>query len=675
MADNRIKFWEELKRRKVVRFITVYAAAAFVILELVSIIVEPLRLPEWTLPLIIVLLGIGFIISVILSWVYDITPEGIQKTKPSALISIEAKQSTSRGWKISTYISVLIIIAFAAFNIIDNIKQSSDISKLEKSIAILPFENWSYEEEFSHLGSAIANEIINELYHISEFRVIGYTSTIQYKDSPKSIADIGRELGVNYIVEGTLERQGNHVNIHVQVIRAMNETHIWAEEFEGEWEDIFRILDEIALKVANNLKAVLLENEMENIEKIPTENLEAYNYYLLGNEHFWKSFEEQDWNVAINLYQKAIDLDPNFANAYTMLAKSHIFLYWFQYDKSDNRLLKSKEAIDAALRIDASLPDAHLAMGQYYYMGFLNYSEALNHFETVLKSMPDNAECLLMMGAVYRRMGNWEKAKEYFKESIKNDPRNARIMFNTAQLYMLIREYSKSLEYFNMTIELRPDWESGYYEKILLLLKRDGTTINARKIMDEAVLFVSPQEMSFVAFKLDLYDEKYEDALDILRKIDQDNFDSQFYYYPKYIYYALTYDLLGETEKAEQYFNLTKSLIEESVLNDPDDARLYSTLGICYAGLNQKQMAIQYGKRGVELLPVNKEAWRGVYRLGELARIYVMVGEYELALEQLDYLLSIPGILSAKLLQLDPIWKPLWDKPGFIQLINKYSDK
>ncbi|MDX5585269.1 MAG: tetratricopeptide repeat protein [Aureibaculum sp.] len=674
MADNPIKFWRELKRRKVVRFITVYAAAAFVILELVSIIVEPLRLPEWTLPLIIVLLGIGFIISVILSWVYDITPEGIQKTKPSTLISSEAKQSTSRGWKISTYISVLIIIAFAAFYIIGNIKQSSDISKLEKSIAVLPFENWSYEKEFSHLGSAFANEIITDLYHISEFRVIGYTSTLQYKDSQKSIADIGRELGVNYIVEGTLERQGNKVNIHVQVIRAMNETHVWAEEFEGEWEDIFRIQDEIALKVANNLKAILLENEIENIEKIPTENLEAYNYYLLGNEHFWRSFEEQDWSVAINLYQKAIDLDPHFANAYTMLAKSHIFLYWFQYDKSDDRLLKSKDAIDAALRIDASLPDAQLAMGQYYYMGLLSYSESLNHFETALKSMPDNAECLYMMACVYRRMGNWEKAKEYFNESIKNDPRNARIMFNTAQLYWLIREYSKSLEYFNMTIELRPDWSSGYGGKISLLLKRDGTTINARKIMNEAVLFVSPQEMSPVAFKLDLYDEKYEDALDILRKIDQDNFDNQFYYYPKYIYYALTYDLLGETEKAQQYFNLSKSLIEESVLNDPDDPRLYSALGICYAGLNQKQMAIQYGKRGVELLPVNKEAWKGVYRLGELARIYVMVGEYELALEQLDYLLSIPGILSAKLLQLDPIWKPLWDKPGFIQLIKKYSD-
>ena len=264
-ANKLIQFWSDLKRRRVIRVIPVYAAASFVILELVDILAEPLGLPGLTINFVLVLLCIGFVISIILSWVYDITPEGIQKTKPARQVRSEEKQATPGGWKISTYISVLIIIAFVVFYIISNIKQSSGISKLEKSIAVLPFENWSYAEEFSHLGNAIANEIITELYKIREFRVISHTSTLQYKESNKTIPVIGQELGVNYIIEGIVERQEDHVNIHVQVIRAKNEDHIWAEEFEGEWKDIFKIQDDIAIKVADELKAVLSPDEMESI--------------------------------------------------------------------------------------------------------------------------------------------------------------------------------------------------------------------------------------------------------------------------------------------------------------------------------------------------------------------------------------------------------------------------
>ncbi|MBL7111211.1 MAG: hypothetical protein ISS19_04645 [Bacteroidales bacterium] len=222
MSDSQGKltqFWNELKRRKVVRVIAVYAAAAFVILELVSIIAEPLKLPDWTLAFIIVLLCVGFIIAVILSWIYDITPEGIEKTSPVQEIKevVPEKPSKLFVWKIATVISLIVILGLVIWNIVKSSERSRDIQTLEKSIAVLPFENWSYADEFSHLGNAISNEIITELYKIREFRVLGYTSTLQYKESNKTISVIGQELGVNYIIEGIVERQENKVNIHVQV--------------------------------------------------------------------------------------------------------------------------------------------------------------------------------------------------------------------------------------------------------------------------------------------------------------------------------------------------------------------------------------------------------------------------------------------------------------------------
>jgi len=212
---------------------------------------------------------------------------------------------------------------------------------------------------------------------------------------------------------------------------------------------------------------------------------------------------------------------------------------------------------------------------------------------------------------------------------------------------------------------------------IELYLKWKGNTVNARETLQKASVFIdlsSDPVMVEINVLLALFDGQYKDALDILDNTNFEIFELQFYFYTKPMYYALIYDLMGNTEEADQYYDLSRIDLEKRILSNPEDSRLYSSLGICYAGLGQKELAIKSGLKGVELLPINKEAWKGVHRLGELARIYVMIEEFDLALEKLDYLLSNPGILSAKLLQLDPVWKPLWDLPEFKQLIEKYSE-
>jgi len=314
------QFWQELRRRRVVRITTVYAAAAFVILELVSIITEPLKLPEWTLAFMIILLCVGFILAIILSWIYDITPEGIEKTRSLQETREELPEKHSRilAWKIATFISVVVIIGLVIYNILGNTGRSGDIHGLEKSIAVLPFEILNSDEEYAWFGDAMTDEIILQLQNIKEFRVISRTSTLRYKNADKTIPQIGEELGVNYLVEGTVQRQEDEIRIRVQVIRAKNEAHIWGNMYDNQWEDIFDIQSDVAKQIAHELKAILSPEEIKKIEKNPTSNLEAYHLYLKGR-WFWNKWTEENIKKGMEYFNKAIELDPSFVPPYINL--------------------------------------------------------------------------------------------------------------------------------------------------------------------------------------------------------------------------------------------------------------------------------------------------------------------------------------------------------------------
>ena len=292
MSDKSFNLWQELKRRKVVRVITVYAAAAFVILELTDIVAPSLGLPDWTLNFIIILLCVGFIITVIVSWIYDIHPEGgIVKTEPVIKVPEESFPPSFKGWKIASYISFVVIVGLILLNIIPRNIRSGEFSDIEKSIAVLPFENMSDDTEYSFIGDAMTAEIIMQLYKINSFKVRPRTSVMHYKNSGKDNPLIGEELNVNYLLTGSTQRNSNQ---------------IWGDEFDRDWKDVIDIQKEIAKQVAKELKIVLSPDEVETIEKNSTENIEAYNKYLQGNNYFHRGNDKRDLNIAINLFKEAI---------------------------------------------------------------------------------------------------------------------------------------------------------------------------------------------------------------------------------------------------------------------------------------------------------------------------------------------------------------------------------
>jgi TolB-like protein len=394
-SNNPFQFWQELKRRNVVRRNTVYAATAFVILEVVSIVEDPLKLPEWILLVVIVLLSIGFIVSIILSWIYDITPEGIEKTKPVHEISKEDKPITSKGWKIASYISFIAIVCLILLNIIPRINRYEENVILEKSIAVLPFENMSDEERYVHIGDAFTDEIIMELQKIKAFdRVLSRTSTMQYSENRPTIPEIAEKLNVNYIIEGSIQRLGDDVRVRVQFIRAINEDHVWADSYNeeiNEIEDILRIQSQIAMSIAEELQAVITPEEKQLIDKVPTTSLAAYEFYqraIAEHEKHWLKWNNMEAvERAEDLYLLALEYDSTFAQAYVGLAE----VYWHKHYKdilSENYLDSMLILANKALSFDGQLAIAYKARGDYYWMNNAK-EQAIKEYNEAIKLNPN----------------------------------------------------------------------------------------------------------------------------------------------------------------------------------------------------------------------------------------------------------------------------------------------
>jgi tetratricopeptide (TPR) repeat protein len=341
-----------------------------------------------------------------------------------------------------------------------------------------------------------------------------------------------------------------------------------------------------------------------------------------------------------------------------------------------DRLAKGKAAIDAAFKINPDLPDAHLALAYYYYWGFLNYKKALQEAETARQSL-NNSECYYTIGAIYLRAGEYSLAKENHYKAFVLDPGIPKQSHNLAVVYSLLREYPEAEKYFRNALLLNPAFIESIWQKSFLYMKWKGNTVQSRETLKEAYQSgesITSPLLFELSVLIDIYDGKYKEALTYLSSQDIDIIYVQFYINLKSLLYARIYDLMNMPEEAHKYFNSARITLDSLILKNPEDSRLYSALGIAYAGLGQKEKAISAGKKGLDMMQISKEAYRGVFRAEDLARIYVMVGEYDKALEQISLLLSIPSRLSVALLQLDPEWKPLWSLPEFREMIARYSN-
>src|SRR2546422_2421037 len=442
-------FFEEVKRRKVYRVAAAYVIAAGGVIQLASAAFPAWELPNWALRLVIVLLLIGFPIALILAWAFDVTPEGIRSTP-----SVAAPRTHRRRNIIMLVATGVIVSAIAGFFLLPRI---SSARKIDKSIAVLPFENLSDEKENAYFADGIQDDILTNLSKIGDLKVISRTSVMSYRGGGTHNArDIGKALGVASLLEGSVRRIGNRVRVNVQLISAENDEHIWAEDYDRELTDVFAIQTDLAQKIASELRAKLSPSEKAQIQRRPTENGEAYLAFVQANNLGCALEDFDKLKQSEQLYERAIQLDPNFALA---VARSSLVQSWLvhTYDPTRERREKARTLAERALQLQPDLPEAHLAVGSSYYYGDNNYDAALREFEIAQRGLPNESDAYLAIGAIQRRQGKWTESTVNLEKAASLNPKDSWPLQNLADNYQVLRNFDAANKTIDRALALDPN--------------------------------------------------------------------------------------------------------------------------------------------------------------------------------------------------------------------------
>src|SRR5438309_12048941 len=419
-------FFEELKRRKVYRVAIAYIVASWALAQGIAQVLPVFDIPNSRIRVVILLLLIGFPIALVLAWIFDITPTGIERTSRAQPATVPGRRR--RRNVIWLGIAGIVISSAVGFLVLP---RAVARSKVEKSIAVLPFDNLSDDKENAYFADVIQDDILTNLSKISDLKVISRTSVILYRGSGiRNARDIGKALGVATLLEGSVRRIGNRVRVNVQLINANNDEHIWAEDYDRDLTDVFAIQTDLAGRIASALQAKLSPNEKARLDRRPTQNPDAYLLFVQAHDYASQREMFNDTSLkAEPLFEQAIKLDPNFALAFAVLSMVESWLYHTS-DPVPARREKARTAANEALRLQPDLPEGHLALGFSYYYGDRDYERALAEFETARRGLPNDAQAYLAIGAIQRRQGKWTESTANLEKAAALDPKNADILRN-----------------------------------------------------------------------------------------------------------------------------------------------------------------------------------------------------------------------------------------------------
>jgi non-specific serine/threonine protein kinase len=572
--------------------------------------------------------------------------------------------------------------------------------KTREKIVILPFENLGHPED-KYFADGMSEEITSRLAAVSGLGVISRTSAVQYDRKGKTMTQIGEDLGADYVLEGTVRwehgrdrhrlnsqpghrlnsqpghrlnsQPGHRVRITPQLIRVADDTHLWSEIYDRTLESIFEVQSEIAKHVIDKLDITLLEPERQTLEERPTENIDAYNAFLRGIENLGQpDFDEKSWEMAVQMFERAVQLDPDFTAAYAMLSMTHSGIYWLGHDRTKERIAKAKAAVDRARQLKPDSPGVHLALGNFYASCHNAPQQAMEEFSIARKGFPNNADIIGNIAHFQRDQGRFHEAIDNYKSAIDLDPQNGHFNLMLGITYIYLREYAQAEQFLERSISLVPDQLLAYSIKADNYLLRKGDLEKARATL-ERMPRKNEADSILIWHTQEVFEKNYLAALDRLSSLPGDIINQAGTYITKSQLTGYIYQYMEKPGLARTSFDSARVLLEKEMKKQPDDARIHGSMGIVYAKLDRKEEAIREGKRALELNPVSGDALFGPERIEDLAYIYVIVGEYELAIDTLDYLLSIPSYISVPWLRLDPKWDPLREHRGFQKLLEKYS--
>ncbi|MCM2272004.1 MAG: protein kinase [candidate division Zixibacteria bacterium] len=535
------------------------------------------------------------------------------------------------------------------------------------SIAVLPFDNLGRPED-QYFADGITDAIITELAQESSVAVISRGSVMQYRRTSRPLPDIASELGVDYIVSGTVawdrDSGQGRVRTNAALVRARDDLNIWANSYDQRLGGLFQMQSSIAEDVCRSLQIKVSQNSSE----IPTANLKAYDLYLRGMDYFNRGWERENILLARQMFRNAADLDSTFALAWVMLARADASMYWEYFDRTEDRKRSARDATNMALSLSPELADAHLAHGYYLYHCENQFDAALAEFEIAMLGQPSNAELLNAIAAVKRRQGELVQSLEYFKRSLQLDPRSPLKALDVGLTLGMLRKYHDVDEYVDRSIALSPDWALPYIYKAWTRILANGDTESAKAILDGATSSAGQQlaQSQYYWWIYRILEPNYEATLQRVGAY-ADPISSM-------LFKAQLNRLLGRTEVSRAQCDSARVLIEPKLADAPQAARYHSYLGLAYAGLGDKGKALEHGREALNLLPASRDLFDAPFLLLNLAEILTIVGENEEAIKQLEYLVSLPGFVSVPYIKAEPLFNALHDEPAYKKLVAAHPD-
>jgi TolB-like protein/Tfp pilus assembly protein PilF len=542
----------------------------------------------------------------------------------------------------------------------------------EKSIAVLPFSNLNADQENGFFAEGMQDDILTALAKVAELKVIARTSVLSYPAGPKrDLREIGQMLGVSNILEGSVRRFGRKVRVTAQLIDTRSNTHIWAETYDRELADVFAIQSEIAQQIATALKAQLAPEEKARLDVRSTTNAEAYVLYVtaLGRAGAVNSSTE-DTIAAEQLYLQATALDPGFAQAYAQASIINSGLSTAMGADHRSRKTKARAQAEEALRLSPTLGEAHIALGLCLYWGEKNYDAALREFEVAATTSPNDARIYDYLGGIYRRQGRWRESIASFERSRSLDPRNRKSALLAGNNYLLTRDWNAATASYQRALEFAPDFVFPKIGLAYLEVFRNCNPGAGRKILENIPVLLARDEIVILArWDLAMLERDYAAA----EKIVPDPED-----FPGALYQGRVALARGDIETARRFFAAAAADLENRVRDEPDLAHRHGYLGLLYAFMQRKEDAIREARKAVELEPESKNAFHGSHWAGNLALVYALVGEQDLAVALIERLLStpgpvewpdFPGNITLADLRLRSEWDSLRNNPRFQKII------
>lgn len=671
---NPKKFLAELQRRNVYKVAVAYGVVSWLLIQITTQIFPVFEIPNWGARMVIVALALGLPVALILAWAYELTPEGI---KPTGEVELRKPFVREKGRTLD-FVIIGVLVAVIGIMTAGYFRRPKTVGPEvpEKSIAVLPFENRSEEKANAYFADGIQDEILTRLSKISDLKVISRSSTQHYKSAPNNLREIGKQLGVANLLEGSVQKVGNTVRINVQLIRVATDEHLWAESYNRQLDDIFSVESEVAGAIADQLNVRLSGAERRELADRPTKSSEAHDAYLRGLALSERSYVmDADAIQAVQAFENAVRLDPNFALAWARLSRMHSMIFQSS-DASATRRNSAREALLKALQLQPNLLEGQLADGYYNYRVVHDYDRALNILQGVHSKWPNNPEAPRALALVARRQARWDESLSYFREALELDPRNLQTLTHAAITAQLMRQYVTAFQWIDRALDIAPTDNSalavkaGIYQALGQLDQADAVLarMHAEANNETALGYIVHQRLLRRDYRSGIsYLESSLTKLDPALRLEHAAFRLLLADFQKFE---------GDAAGAKSNYTQCRDEMERLLREQPDNPRIMSWLAFVHAGLGDKESALKFQEAALEKLQsANNLYERPIYE-GGLAQLQARFGDKDRAITALQRLLTTNGAdITPAMLRLDPSWDPVRDDPRFQALtVEKPSE-